>query len=79
MSTTYYEEDVTDNNEQDPEQDRRDMIVKTLVDYRLNVMAVAEMLVICSAYLSDDLENRSTDDLEGLYAQLVGNESQEVH
>jgi len=79
MSTTYYEEDVTDSNEQDPEQDRRDMIVKTLVDYRLNVMAVAEMLVICSAYLSDDLENRSTDDLEGLYAQLVGNESQEVH
>jgi hypothetical protein len=79
MSTTYYEEDVTDSNEQDPEQDRRDMIVKTLVDYRLNVMAVSEMLVICSAYLSDDLENRSTDDLEGLYAQLVGNESQEVH
>jgi hypothetical protein len=79
MSTTYYEEDVTDSNEQDPEQERRDMIVKTLVDYRLNVMAVAEMLVICSAYLSDDLENRSTDDLEGLYAQLVGNESQEVH
>jgi len=79
MSTTYYEEDVTDSNEQDPEQDRRDMIVKTLVDYRLNVMAVSEMLVICSAYLSDDLENRSTDDLEALYAQLVGNESQEVH
>ena len=79
MSTTYYDEDVTSDYEPDPEQDRRDMIVKTLVDYRLNVMAVAEMLVICSAYLSDDLENRSTDDLEGLYAQLVGNESQEVH
>lgn len=79
MSTTYYEEDVTDSNEQDPEQQRRDMIVHTLVDYRLNVMAVSEMLVICSAYLSDDLENRSTDDLEALYAQLVGNESQEVH
>ena len=60
-------------------QDRRDKIVHTLVDYRLNVMAVSEMLVICSAYLSDDLENRSTDDLEALYAQLVGNESQEVH
>ena len=79
MSTTYYEEDVTDSNEPDPEQQRRDMIVQTLVDYRLNVMAVSEMLVICSAYLSDDLENRSTDDLEALYAQLVGNESQEVH
>ena len=79
MSTTYYEEDVTDSNEPDPEQQRRDMIVHTLVDYRLNVMAVSEMLVICSAYLSDDLENRSMDDLEALYAQLVGNESQEVH
>ena len=79
MSTTYYEEDVTDSNEPDPEQDRRDLIVQTLVDYRLNVMAVSEMLAMCSAYLSSDLENRSTDDLEALYGQLVGNESQEVH
>ena len=79
MSTTYYEEDVTDSNEPDPEQDRRDLIVQTLVDYRLNVMAVSEMLAVCSAYLSDDLEKRSTGDLEGLYAQLVGPESQEVH
>lgn len=79
MSTTYYEEDVTDSNEPDPEQQRRDMIVQTLVDYRLNVMAVSEMLAMCSAYLSQELENRSTGDLEGLYAQLVGPESQEVH
>jgi hypothetical protein len=79
MSTTYYDEDVTSDYEPDPEQDRRDMIVQTLVDYRLNVMAVSEMLTICSAYLSDGLEKRSTGDLEGLYAQLVGNESQEIH
>ena len=79
MSTTYYEEDVTDSNEQDPEQDRRDMIVNTLSEYRLNVMAVSEMLAMCSAYLSEDLERRSTDDLEALYAQLVGSESQEIH
>ena len=79
MSTTYYEEDVTDSNEPDPEQQRRDMIVQTLVDYRLNVMAVSEMLAMCSAYLSSDLENRSTGDLEAVYGQLVGNESQEVH
>jgi hypothetical protein len=79
MSTTYYEEDVTSNQEPDPEQDRRDLIVQTLVDYRLNVMAVSEMLTISSAYLSEDLEKRSTDDLEALYAQLVGPESQEVH
>jgi hypothetical protein len=79
MSTTYYDEDVTSDYEPDPEQDRRDMIVQTLVDYRLNVMAVSEMLAMCSAYLSQELENRSTGDLEGLYAQLVGPESQEVH
>jgi hypothetical protein len=79
MSTTYYDEDVTSDHEPDPEQDRRDMIVNTLSEYRLNVMAVSEMLAMCSAYLHDDLESRSTDDLEGLYAQLVGNESQEIH
>ena len=79
MSTTYYDEDVTSDYEPDPEQDRRDMIIHTLVDYRLNVMAVSEMLAMCSAYLSQELENRSTGDLEGLYAQLVGPESQEVH
>ena len=79
MSTTYYDEDVTSDYEPDPEQDRRDLIVQTLVDYRLNVMAVSEMLTISSAYLSEDLEKRSTDDLEALYAQLVGPESQEVH
>ena len=79
MSATYWNEDVTDSNEPDPEQQRRDMIVSTLSEYRLNVMAVSEMLAMCSAYLHDDLERRSTGDLEGLYAQLVGNESQEIH
>lgn len=79
MSTTYWDEDVTDDREPDPEQDRRDVIVQTLSEYRLNVMAVSEMLAMCSAYLSEDLERRSTEDLEGLYAQLVGSESQEVH
>ncbi len=79
MSTTCWNEDVTDSNEPDPEQQRRDMIVQTLSEYRLNIMAVSEMLAMCSAYLHDDLENRSTGDLEGLYAQLVGNESQEIH
>ena len=79
MSTTYYEEDVTSDYEPDPEQDRRDLIVQTLSEYRLNVMAVSEMLAMCSAYLHDDLEKRSTGDLEGLYAQLLGPESQEVH
>ena len=79
MSTTYWEEDVTDDREPDPEQQRRDVMVNTLTEYRLNVMAVSELLVVCGAYLSEDLERRSTDDLEGLYAQLIGPESQEIH
>jgi len=79
VSTTYFDEDVTDDREPDPEQNRRDMIVNTLSEYRLNVMSVSEMIAMCSAYLHDDLENRSTEDLEGLYAQLVGTESQEIH
>jgi len=37
------------------------------------------MLAMCSAYLSQDLESRPTDELEAMYAQLIGNESQEVH
>jgi len=79
VSTTYFDEDVTDDREPDPEQNRRDMIVNTLSEYRLNVMAVSEMLAMCSAYLSQELENRSTEDLEALYAQLIGPESQEIH
>jgi hypothetical protein len=79
MSTTYWQEDVTDDQEPDPEQQRRDMIVNTIGEYRLNVMSVSEMLAMCSAYLSQDLESRPTDELEAMYAQLIGNESQEVH
>ena len=79
MSTTYYDEDVTSDYEPDPEQDRRDMIIHTLVDYRLNAVSISEALVMMASYLSQELENRSTGDLEGLYAHLVGPESQEVH
>jgi hypothetical protein len=79
MSTTYYDEDVTSDYEPDPEQDRRDMIINTLVDYRINAVSISEALVMMASYLSQDLEKRSTGDLEALYAQLVGPESQEVH
>ena len=79
MSTTYYEEDVTSDYEPDPEQDRRDMIIHTLVDYRINAVSISEALVMMASYLSQDLEKRSTGDLDALYAQLVGPESQEVH
>ena len=76
MSTSFYDVDVTDDNEsEDPEQARRDSMVTELVEYRMTIMAVSELLVTASAYLSQELENRSTGDLEALYKQLFG----EVH
>ena len=75
MSTSFYDVDVTDDNEGDPEQAHRDSMVAELVEYRMNIMAISELLVVASAYLSDELENRSTGDLEALYKQLFG----EVH
>ena len=55
------------------------MKIHTLVDYRINAVSISEALVMMASYLSQDLEKRSTGDLEALYAQLVGPESQEVH
>ena len=79
MSTSFYDVDVTDDNEsEDPEQAHRDSMVTELVEYRMNIMAISELLVVASAYLSDELENRSTGDLEALYKQLFGDNT-EVH
>ena len=79
MSTSFYDVDVTDDNEsEDPEQARRDSMVTELVEYRMTIMAISELLVVASAYLSDELENRSTGDLEALYKQLFGDNT-EVH
>jgi len=50
-------------------------MINELIEYRMNSMAVSELLITASAYLSQELENRSTGDLEVLYKQLFG----EVH
>jgi len=79
MSTSFYDVDVTDDSEaEDPEQAHRDSMVTELVEYRMTIMAISELLVVASAYLSDELENRSTGDLEALYKQLFGDNT-EVH
>ena len=75
MSTSFYDVDVTDDNELDAEDHARLQMISELIEFRMNSMAVSELLVTASAYLSQELENRSTGDLEALYKQLFG----EVH
>ena len=75
MSTSFYDVDVTDDNELDAEDHARLQMINELIEYRMNSMAVSELLITASAYLSQELENRSTGDLEALYKQLFG----EVH
>ena len=75
MSTSFYDVDVSSDNELDAEDHARLQMINELIEYRMNSMAVSELLVTASAYLSQELENRSTGDLEALYKQLFG----EVH
>lgn len=75
MSTSFYDVDASSDNELDAEDEARMQMINYLIEYRMNSMAVSELLVTASAYLSQELENRSTGDLEALYKQLFG----EVH
>ena len=75
MSTSFYDVDVSSANELDAEDEARMEMINELIEYRMNSMAVSELLITASAYLSQELENRSTGDLEALYKQLFG----EVH
>lgn len=78
MSTSFYDVDVTDDNELDAEDHARLQMINELIEYRMNSMAVSELLITASAYLSQELENRSTGDLEALHKQLFGDNT-EVH
>ena len=75
MSISFYDVDVSSDEELDAEDEARLQIISELIEHRMNSMAVSELLVTASAYLSQELENRSTGDLEALYKQLFG----EVH
>ena len=75
MSISFYDVDVSSDEELDAEDEARLQIISQLIEHRMNSMAVSELLVTASAYLSQELENRSTGDLEALYKQLFG----EVH
>ncbi len=75
MSVSFYDVDASSDEELDAEDHARMQMISELIEFRMNSMAVSELLVTASAYLSQELENRSTGDLEALYKQLFG----EVH
>ena len=76
MSTSFYDVDASsDVEELDAEDHARMQMINELIEHRMVSMGVSELLVTASAYLSQELENRSTGDLEALYKQLFG----EVH
>lgn len=75
MSTSFYDVDASSDQELDAEDHARMQMINDLIEYRMNSMAVSELLITASAYLSQEFENRSTGDLEALYKQLFG----EVH
>ena len=75
MSDSYsYDTDVTDPNELDP----IERMCLDLVDYRINVMPVSEMLIICADHLMQDLENRPLSEVQSMHDQLFAG-TQEVH
>ena len=75
MSTSFYDVDASSDQELDGEDHARMQMINELIEHRMVSMGVSELLVTASAYLSQELENRSTGDLEALYKQLFG----EVH
>lgn len=75
MSDSYsYNTDVTDPNELDP----IERMCRDLVDYRINVMPVSEMLIICADHLMQDLENRPLSEVQSMHDQLFAG-SEEIH
>ena len=74
MSDSYsYDIDVTDPNELDP----IDRMIRDLVDYRLNVCSVQELLAMAASHMTQDLENRPLSEVQAIHNDLFSR--QEIH
>tara|TARA_E500000305_G_C3978585_1_gene215648 strand:- start:75 stop:302 length:228 start_codon:yes stop_codon:yes gene_type:complete len=75
MSDFYsYDEDVTDENDT---LDPFDLMIRDLVDYKLNACSVQEMLSMASSWMTQDLENRTITEVQQLHDGLFA--AQELH
>ena len=75
MSDFYsYDEDVTDENDT---LDPFDLMIRDLVDYKLNACSVQEMLAMAASWMTQDLENRTITEVQELHDGLFA--AQELH
>jgi len=75
MSDFYsYDEDVTDENDT---LDPFDLMIRDLVDYKLNACSVQEMLAMAASWMTQDLENRTITEVQQLHDGLFA--AQELH
>jgi len=69
-----YDEDVTDDNDT---LDPFDLMIRDLVDYKLNACSVQEMLAMAASWMTQDLENRTITEVQQLHDGLFA--AQELH
>ncbi len=75
MSDSYsYDEDMTDPNDT---LDPFDLMIRVLVDYKLNACSVQEMLAMAASWMTQDLENRTITEVQQLHDGLFA--AQELH
>ncbi len=75
MSDFYsFDEDVTDENDT---LDPFDLMIRDLVDYKLNACSVQEMLAMAASWMTQDLENRTITEVQQLHDGLFA--AQELH
>ena len=75
MSDFYsYDEDVTDDNDT---LDPFDLMIRDLVDYKLNACSVQELLAMAASWMTQDLENRTITEVQELHDGLFA--AQEIH
>tara|TARA_B100001093_G_scaffold203620_2_gene195715 strand:+ start:13267 stop:13494 length:228 start_codon:yes stop_codon:yes gene_type:complete len=75
MSDSYsYDEDMTDPNDT---LDPFDLMIRDLVDYKLNACSVQEMLAMAASWMTQDLENRTITEVQQLHDGLFA--AQELH
>ena len=75
MSDFYsFDEDVTDENDT---LDPFDLMIRDLVDYKLNACSVQELLAMAASWMTQDLENRTITEVQQLHDGLFA--AQELH
>lgn len=75
MSDSYsYNEDITDPSDN---LDPLDLMIRDLVDYRLNACSVQELLAMAASWMTHDLENRTITEVQQLHDGLFA--AQEIH